>query len=1012
MRSKYKWIFTLLMALTMQLSFAQEKTVTGEVTDGGVPLPGVSVLIKGTSKGTQTDVNGKFTITAKSGDVLLFSFIGMKDSAIPVGKSNNIRVPMTSEAQNLKDVVVEGYRSTTKSSTIVAQQTVKAATIENRPNASFMATLQGQVAGLNITSGSGQPGTKTAVIIRGAGTANGNTDPLYVIDGLPTNGDNFRSLNPNDIESVTVLKDASAIAVYGNRGANGVIVVKTKRGGTSGEKTKFRYSTSTGFTTIQRAKYDFTNSKQLLTLEKNYGVGLGSTLTDQQISDYSVNTDWVNHFFETASSVDHQFSVENSGKNLNSYSSLSYTDQKGILSSTGLQRFTLRNNLTGKSNDGKFTYSTNLMMGLSKNNEASSLGTGSINQNYVLGATLSAPYIAPSDYTGSADLVNLYYNTGSLLYTPLMLMDKLKTAGNSTEEFRLMASTDLGYKLNKDFTLRSRTGMETIESRNLAYSLPTSFNSILFKNPAAEFGGFEDNNNRREYRFNNLWQLDYKKSIDKHSFNGLLNAEYNYAQVNSNNMRQSGLDPRTYVPGTGSGYLADIAAHDFYGGRISSSKLKYNLISYFGILDYDFDSRFGLSGTYRIDGTSRFAKDLAWGKFWSLGGRWNINNESFMRDQNLVQVLKLRASYGLTGNQRVVNGTEFSGIIPPGFLDTYGNATNVYNGQSGYGITFGYPDLHWETTKQGNIGLDFELLRNKFRGTVDLYHKKTTDLFFATPVSPISGTTSITKNSDVFVINKGVELTLAYDLVRKKDFKFTLRANGSYNKNVIDGIKENDGKIISGGSITQNGGQIFEFYNIPYAGVNPVNGNLLFKAADGTLTETPSVDRDRVSTGKSSLPVYQGGFGFDADYKGFFLTSTFTYVAKVWRFDYDLAGLYDPTALGQFVATADLLNAWTPTNTNTSVPSLTASNLGTADDSDRFLRDASYIRMRHLQLGYKMPKKYLEKTFINDLSFYVQGQNLVTFTKWKGFDAESNRAADQGQYPTPRIFSIGMDLKF
>ena len=610
----------------MQLSFAQEKTVTGEVTEGGLPLPGVSVLIKGTNKGTQTDVNGKFAINAKAGEVLVFSFIGMKDSAITVGKSNNIRVPMTSEAQNLKDVVVEGYRSTTKSSTIVAQQTVKAATIENRPNASFMATLQGQVAGLNITSGSGQPGTKTAVIIRGAGTANGNTDPLYVIDGLPTNGDNFRSLNPNDIESATVLKDASAIAVYGNRGANGVIVVKTKRGATSGEKTKFRYSTSTGFTTIQRAKYNFTNSQQLLTLEKNYGVGKGSTLTDQQISDYSVNTDWVNHFFETASSVEHQFSVENSGKNLNSYSSISYTDQKGILSSTGLQRFTLRNNLSGKSNDDKFTYSTNLMMGLSKNNEASSLGTGSINQNYVLGATLSAPYIAPSEYTGSADLVDLYNRTGSLLYTPLMLMDKLKTAGSSTEEFRLMASADLGYKLHNDLTFRSRTGTETIESRYLGYSLPTSFNSILFKNPAAEFGGFEDNNNRREYRFNQLWQLDYKKSIGKHSVNGLLNAEYNYAQVNSNNMSQRGLDPRTYVPGTGSGYLADIAAHDFYAARISSSKLKYNLISYFGILDYDFDNRFGLSGTYRLDGSSRFAKDLAWGKFWSLGGRWNINN--------------------------------------------------------------------------------------------------------------------------------------------------------------------------------------------------------------------------------------------------------------------------------------------------------------------------------------------------------------------------------------------------
>lgn len=1011
MRSKLKWIYTLLLALTMQFSFAQEKIVTGVVSDGSGPVPGANVIVKGSTKGIQTDANGKYAIEAKVGDVLVFSFVGNQSTAT-VGTSNVINVKLQ-DAVKLDNVVVEGYRTTTKATTTVAQTTVKAATIENRPNASFMATLQGQVAGLNISSGSGQPGAKTSVLIRGVSSVNASTDPLYVIDGMPTNGDNFRSINPNDIESTTVLKDASATAIYGNRGTNGVIVVRTKRGSATGEKTKFRYSTSYGMTMLQKSKYQYANSSELLTLEKRYGVGLGVTLTDDQIANYNTNTDWVKQFFETATSTDHQFSIENSGKNLRAYTSISYLDQKGILSSTGLKRFTFKNSINGMSSDEKFNYSTNLTLGFSNNFEASSLGSGAINNNVVLGAYLAAPYVTPDQYKGSQDLYNLYQTSGSLLYTPLFLMDKLKTSGNNTDEIRMLASSELSYKVLKDLTFRTRTGMELLETRALGYTTPLSFNGLLFKNPAAEFGGNESISNRREYRFNHLWQLDYKKSFyEKHTINALLNMEYNYAQVQNANQNQVGLDPRTYVPGTGAGYLADIASHDFYGGRVNSSMLKYNMVSYFGILDYDYDNKYGVVGSYRMDKSSRFNTGYQDATFWSVGTRWNVNNESFMKKQNIFQVLKARVSYGITGNQRINNGTEFSGINPPGFLDTYANSSNVYNGQNGYGISFGYTPLSWESTSQFDAGIDFEVLKSRLRGTFDFYNKITRELFFAVPVSPITGTTNFTKNSNVNLVNKGVELSLFYDVFRSKDFKLTLRANGSYNKNYMANIIDNGGVIINGNSITHNGGQISEFYTLQYAGVNPATGNLWFKAADGSLTESPSIDKDRISTGKSALPQYQGGFGFDADYKGFFLTTTFTFVAKVWRYDYDYAGFMDPTQLGQFTVSPELLNAWTPTNTTTDIPALNASNLGTSDDSDRFLFDASYIRMRHLQLGYRVPNKFLEKTFISGLSFYIQGQNLVTFTKWRGYDAESSRGADQGQYPTPRIYTVGLDLKF
>lgn len=1015
MRSKFKWIFTLLVALTMQFSFAQEKTVTGVVSDATGSLPGANVVVKGTTRGTQTDIDGKYSIQAKTGDVLIFSFVGMTESSVTVGASNSISVKM-SEGVKLNEVIIEGYRNTTKASTVVAQTTVNASTIENRPNASFIQTLQGQVAGLNIQTGTGQPGAKSTVIIRGAGTINGSTDPLYVIDGIPTNGDNFRSLNSEDIESATVLKDAAATAIYGNRGTNGVIVITTKRGGSKDGKMQIRYSGRSGFSDLQKSKYNFANSRELLTLERAFGVGRGNSnpatglpFTDQEIASFQTNTDWVDYFFRTATSSSHQLSIENPGKYVNSYSSVGYLDQKGILNTTGLKRFSLRNNLSVKSANEKFKMDNSVYLAFSKNNEATNLGSGAINRNYVLGASLSAPYVDPSEYQNFQQLYDLYQTDGTLLYTPLFLIDKLKTYTNNTDEVRVLASTDLSYELLKDFTVRSRTSMDYLTTRFTQSEDPESFNALLFAE--GEFGGFEDINNRREFRFTQLWQAAYTKTFaEKHTLQVIGNAEYNFSQVNINNMRQKGLDPQTFVPDTGSGYLEDLASDDFYGSQTSASKLKYSLISYFATLDYDFNKRYGFVGTYRYDGSSRFLGDNVWGSFWSVGGRWNIGNENFLKNVSFVNVLKLRASFGRTGNQRIFNGSEYAGLNPPTNVDTYGLSDNVYNGQSGYVPNLGY-NFKWETTEQTDLGIDFEFLKNRVRGAVDVYNKRTFDLFNGQALDPITGADNLTVNSKTEVKNKGIEVDLAYDVVRTPDFTFTVRGNWAYNDNKVENV---DGGVQeSGNTITQDGGMIYEFYLIPYAGVNQENGNLLFVAADGSLTENPSTETDRRATGKNDIPVYQGAFGFDVNYKGFFASTNFTYAAKTYRLDFDLEGLSDPGQLGQFVVGSELLDAWTPTNTNTNVPSLNATNYGIGtNDSDRFLKDASYIRLRNAQVGYKFPKKLLEKSFITGLSLYVEGENLYTWTKWKGFDAESNRSADQAQYPTPRIITFGMDIKF
>jgi TonB-linked SusC/RagA family outer membrane protein len=703
---------------------------------------------------------------------------------------------------------------------------------------------------------------------------------------------------------------------------------------------------------------------------------------------------------------------------------LSYFEQEGILRTTGLKRFTLRNNLNGKSNNGKFNYSMNIGFGFSKNNIDPSVGTTGINRNYILGAYVSAPYLDPSRYEGSLWTLDEFNNTPGLLATPYMLIDKLNTYENTLQETRLNVATEASYKVTKDLTARIRTSAEYLTARGNQVEYPDSFNALLFSNTAGipsfeggAFNGFEDINQRRELIFNNLYQLAYNKSIGKHTFGASLNTEYNFSTFTAQNFRQRGLNPQTFVPNTGQGYLVDTAANDWYVPQISANRSRVDYISYFGNIDYDFDERFGLVASLRTDRVSYFAADNQSEAFWSVGGRWNLDKESFIKDNlSFANVLKLRGSYGTVGNSRIINGTIYAPISPRAlFLDTYAVTNNTYNGALGYGITFGFPPLKWETTEQWNVGLDFEFFKGRLRGAYDYYNRQTIDAYIPQPTSGSSGTNSLSVNSAASVTNFGHELQLSYDLFRntEKDFLFTVRGNLAHNTNRIAGIVSNNGRIQNGTlQVTENGGILNEFFIVPYVGVNPANGNLLFLDINNNVTETVTA-ADQRRTGKNALPTMQGGFGFDVSYKGFFASSTFTFVTDVWRFDFDEESLYDPTSLGQFTVSSDLLNAWTPTNTNTNVPAISASNYGIGSTiSDRFLRDASYIRLRNLQVGYRVPQKMLANTFISDISLTLQAENLVTWSKWDGFDAESNRGSDLYQYPTPRIYTFGLDIKF
>lgn len=1040
MKSKFTWIFTLLLAFFIQFSFAQEKTITGVVTDTeGMPMPGVNVMIEGTTQGVQTDFDGKYSITAAVGQKLVFTYVSMGTQVFTVGASNTISVKMVEDTEVLGGVVVEAYRTTTRAQSNVAVTTVTSKTIEGRPNASFIQTLQGQVPGLNISTGSGQPGANSTVILRGLGSVNGNVEPLYVIDNVPLNADNFRSINPNDIESISVLKDAGATSIYGNRGANGVIIVKTKKG-TYESPLNIKYTGITSFSSIQGNDYNKMNARQLLTLERTKQKGLGFTggtngapMTDDQINNYSTNTDWYNEMFRTGLTQNHVLSLTNGSKNVSSFTSFGYFDMEGMVKNTDLKRFNLRNNLNGKSDNNRFNYSTAVTINYSVRNEVN-LGAGSVNLNPVIAANNGAPYISPSWYTNGSEL-NDYFQTGepsdaaaangapvvtqgNLLLTPLMLLDKQKTSIQRTNELKMIGNVQASYKLTDELTLGTNIGTDFTEAVGLFVEDPSSFNAHYFRNPELpeEYIGFQSETFAREFAFNFNASLNYNKVFaEKHTIDASVFTEYYKAHLKSFNYTQNGLDPRVFTPGNGQGFIGhdpfpnpDVSSPAYYVPDVGSGKASAGLFSYFGSADYDYDKRFGLSATVRRDASYRFSETNRWGTFWSVSGRWNIDRESFMEGLPF-DMLKLRASYGTTGNQNISGQSVFN--APNASKTLYDVGTGYSNLPSYVIAQLGNVDLKWETIEQANIGVDFEVWQHRLRGTFDVYQKTTKDLYQTIPISAVNGTYGVLGNNGS-LRNSGVEALLSYDAVRSNDFNLTFTFNGSYNRNQMLEIPNPQGLTNNGNVVNHEGGPLNEYYLIKYAGVNPTNGNMLFYTKDGQLTENPDPESDRRFTNKSLVPVYQGGFGFDVSYKGFYATTQFSYVMDIDRFDFDLEGLQDPNSIGQFNMSTDVLNAWTPDNRITDMPSLFLTNKAMDSASDRYLKDASYLRLRFAQVGYAFSPEILNKTPFTGIKAFVQGENLATWSKWRGWDAESNRAGDQAQYPTPKIISVGLELQF
>lgn len=953
-------------------------------------------------------------------------FIGHAVSA------QKVKNDTVSKENKIDEVVILGYNNKRllKNSN-VAVTTITPEMIENRPNINALASIQGQAAGLQISFNSGSPGSnKITALIRGVGSIAGSNSPLYVIDGIPVSETYFRSINPDDIASSSILKDAAATSIYGNRGSNGVIIITTKSGKYDSQL-KVGYTSNVGLSILQKHKYNIAGSPETLRLEKDNNAGLGSTLSDEQIANYPT-TQWDKIFFRKGFTQSHSLTLHGGGKNLSNFTSFNYLDQEGIVRNTDFKRMSVRTNFQGKSNNDKFNFSSNIALTFSRRNQLEQETRADINvnvlQNPLQGLLTSLPYIDPNKYVNGQQLFN-QFGAPSFQIVPYMLMDYLNTGNipSRFDELRLIANAMGRYKFTENISAQLTTGVDYSNESRLFARAPWSYLAIISRPANVEFGGFETRSDTKDLALTNVFKLTYEKTFaEKHHLEVSAFTEYlKYHRTNST-LTQNGLDPKTWKFGAGTGWVGYIPTPSpgLYRATVAGSKNDAGLFSYFAVLNYDYSSKYGVSGSIRRDAAYKFAGDNKWGTFWSAGARWNIEQEEFMKSTSF-SLLKLRASYGTQGNQNIV-------AAAAGFNPIYLGASLVRSLTSttgtGYGLnpqlstTIANENLTWEVQKQANLGLDFDFKNGIISGSVDVYNKETKDLYSVQPLSAVTGQYVINGNvGDMY--NRGVELSLRSNIMNREDIKLSIFANGSYNKNKVTKLSigstiptnpfltTNNTNTLYGR--TAEGHMLGEYFIVPYLGANPTDGKAQFLDKNGNITSTPT-DDDRRWTGKSFLPVYQGGFGLNSSYKGFFLDVLFTYAAKVWRSDFDLENLTSPSNVGVFPVASDILNAWTPTNTNTDVPIITditgADNAGTF--SDRFLKDASYIRLRNVTFGYNFGKDLLKGSSISQLRLYVQAENFFTWTKWRGFDVEGGVSSNQGGFPTPRVATIGIDVQF
>lgn len=1017
-------------------AYAQNMTVKGKVTANGLEMPGVTVSVKGTAGGTITSLDGDFTIKADAGSVLVFSFIGYETVEVPVKGNDPINVELREKTTDLDEVVIAVPYGTAKKSTFTGSAgVVDKKIIANSQVASVSQALQGSVAGLQSFSASGQPGEDATILIRGVGSVNASTTPLYVVDGVPYDGA-LSSISNQDIASITVLKDAAAASLYGSRAANGVVMITTKQGSKKSAPS-IEISAKYGFSDRAVKDYEQVSTEQYFMLEweaiRNMRMNLkknpdtaeaaAAYATQNLILNYiginpygtaypqPIGTDgklvegarllwndsWEDALSQDAHYTDLSARVSGGSENSQYYFSLGYMDNQGAYIGSGFKRYTLRANITS---DLTKWLQVGVNVGLTHSiqdfpkSDDSSLG------NVVLAAR-SIPSFYPvyerDPETGAYVLDEngqRVYDYGKYRHGSYAGYNQAQSMLYDKNEIKRDAASVRGY-----------LQVTPIEGLTYKMSLNIDYNSRFthdYANPTygkePVTGSVSKSNTRTTgMTFNNVvnWEHTFGEV-----HNVRLMAGQEYYEYNTSNFGGSRSNVIT------DGYFEPDVASTLTG--FSGNSDQYKLLSYFGQAEYNYAQKYFASVSMRADGSSRFHPDNRWGAFWSFGGSWKIGREAFVEEAagSWLSDLTLRASYGAQGNDNV-GYYAYQALYSIGsFLGETTLTTSRLD----------TPELSWETNLNANIGLDFSLWSNRLFGTVEWFQRTSKDLLFSRDLVPSSGFSSIDDNIGK-VRNYGWEFTLGGTPILTRDWTWRLSVNATTYKNEIVSIPTD--VMWSGTKKWVKGGSIYDFWMYEWAGVDPETGDAQWYMTDtetGERVKTTNygslTSQDKVKVG-NALPKVSGGFQSDLTWRDLSLSMAFAYSIGNKIYNRDKTSLMGVSGANGSTMSKDLLNRWTPENTQTDVPRLEYDQTSYfTSASTRWLVDGSYLRLKTVTLNYNLPKKWIQPAMLKDVSIYVQGENLLTFSKQQGLDPEQALGGvTYWRYPAMKTLSFGINVK-
>lgn len=994
----------------------QQRTVSGTVSDeNGSAMPGVNIQVEGTSVGAITDINGKYSFNVPgTNPVLVFSFVGYNELKVQVAGRSTVDVSLEPSLESLEEVVVVGYGTQRKKDLTSAIAVVDAAAMSKVPVANVTTALLGISPGIEVSANQGRPGEMANVRIRGVGSTN-TTEPLYVVDGVPM--DNAYVIS-SDVESIQVLKDAASCAIYGSRGANGVVIITTKSGKTGAPRV--RYNGYYGFEKAWK-QIELLNTEEWAQLVVENNAAGGTTpppLAQQIVTSGGYNgpeTDWQDEVFQTGAITENTFDISGGTNSGDYFFSANQYAQDGIIIDTKYKRYSVRMNSNWHTE--KFKFGENMSYYFTEN-EAEDANGGRSTIEEMIKITPNIPVLNPNAVGGYSG-----YNASEVGHDASNPIGSLIRATNMNFNKRFMGNVYGEYQILKDLTFRSTFGLTSAEIQNRNLTLKSDMLPKPYSLTTLSEGS--------TWIWNWVWEnlATYKKVFGQHDLTAMVG--YTSEAFKTHNMTASGNTIQTDDN--------DILSKLEGGYAVSGSESENSRISYLGRIMYSFKGRYILTANFRRDGSSKFGPGNKWGNFPSASLAWRVSDEAFMQNVQSISNLKLRASYGIVGNDAPIGAYSYVSGLTSGQDYTFNGAK-----YSGVTVTaFNNPDISWETVKQFDIGVDIGLFKGAFEATIDYFDKRTEDMLIAITLPASSGSSgSINKNVGS-ILNRGLEFS-ATVRAQKGDFNYSVTGNLAtlYNE-VLDvyGTAITSGGVEFGSATrTEVGHPVGAFYGYKMLGIFPDQGSIDSYTYNGAkiqpnakpgdvkwadLKEDGVIDAsDRYFMG-SPIPKLTYGINANLEYKGFDLSLFFQgvygndiYAELVcW-----MQGMHNNFNTGK-----EALDRWTPTNTNATLPRAVRNdpNGNISKISDRYIKDGSYFRLKNASLGYTLPKNVIDFLRISNVRVYLTGRNLLTFTKYPYYDPEigsgavgtggtinTSRGIDNGYYPQARTMILGVQLDF